>query len=175
VTASPRDIIAEAIVSTKDGRHITLRGRKLIAQHALDGLEAAGYTVVPAAEYEELLEIRAGAEGRFPRCFIVKVAPDTDLYVGWSDVVEAPVGMWTRAEALGDGCPESRLRRADETGTSAHPGFYDWNSGGMIAEQRGYLPRARLEAYVRAYMDGRMEDCWDLLEPFDDAIEVRRG
>lgn len=139
MTDVPRDIIAEAIASTKDGGVTLLvqhapRGRRMIAQHALDALGEAGYTVVLTAEYEELLEIKAGAEGRFPRCLLVKVAPETDLYVGWSEIVEAPVGIWTRAEALGDGCPESRLRRADETGTSSLPGFYNWTSHGMIAE-----------------------------------------
>ena len=74
---SPRDIIAEAIASTKDGGVTLLvqhapRGRRMIAQHALDALGEAGYTVVLTAEYEELLEIKAGAEGRFPRCLLAR-------------------------------------------------------------------------------------------------------
>ncbi len=62
MTATPRDVIAEAITSTKDGRHVTLlvqhslHGRRLIAQHALDALGGAGYTVLPTAEYEELVK-----------------------------------------------------------------------------------------------------------------------
>jgi hypothetical protein len=134
-----------------------------------------GWTAIPTSEYEELLELAAEYRNRFPRGFIVKAAPDRDLYVSWSDVVEAPVWTGTRAEAIEAGCPPSRLRRADETGTSAFPGFYDWQSNGMVAEQRGWLPRARLADYALAYADGRMEDCWDLLEPFDDETEVRRG
>lgn len=130
---------------------------------------------IPRSEYEQLLEVKAEAQGTFPRCLIVKPSPDRDLYVGWSEVVEAPVGMWTRAEALAEGCPESRLRRADETGTSSFPGFYRWDSEGMIAEQRGWLPRSRLAAYVTAYAEERMDDCWDMLEPFEGETEVRRG
>lgn len=134
----------------------------------------AGPVTIGAAEYEQLLEIKAGAEGRFPRCLIVKPEPGRDLYVGWSEVCEMPAAMWTRAEALADGCPPSRLRRADETGTSSIPGFYRWDSGGMIAEQRGWLPRARLADYAAAYLDGRLSDCWDMLEPLDGETEVRR-
>jgi len=130
---------------------------------------------ISRAEYEKLLEIRAEHEGRFPRCLVVKPERDRDLYVGWSEVVEAPAGIWTRAEAIAEGCPPSRLRRADETGTSSHPGFYRWDSYGMIAEQRGWLPRARLADYATAYLEDRMEDCWDMLEPFDGETEVRRG
>ncbi len=188
-TATPRDVIAEAITCTKDGgvRYLVQhspRGRRLIAQHALDALAGAGYTVVPTSEYEELVEIKAERGARFPRCIVIKAAPDRDLYVGWSNVVEAPVWLGTRDDALGQGCPESRLRRADETGTSckrdpesSYTGPLDgaWDDKGFIAEQRGWLPRARLGDYAVAYAEERMEDCWDLLEPFDDETEVRRG
>jgi hypothetical protein len=135
---------------------------------------ATDLVTISRTEYEELLEIKAEHENRFPRCLIVKPERDRDMYVGWSEVCEMPAGVWTRAEALGDGCPESRLRRADEKGTSSIPGFYDWDSSGMIAEQRGYLRRARLADYAVAYMEGRMEDCWDMLEPFEGETEVRR-
>lgn len=180
MAASPRDVIAEAITETRDGGVTYLvqhspRARKLIAQHALDALEAAGYTVVPTAEYEDLIEIKAGTDGRFPRCILIKAAKDRDLYVGWSNIVEAPVWLGTRAEALSQGCPEPRLRRVDETGTSqkrdpnsSYTGPLDgaWDDSGFIAEQRGWLPRARLGDYVTAYDAGRMEDCWDMLERF---------
>ena len=142
---------------------------------ALASLAAAGWSVVRTSEYEELLEIKAEHENRFPRCLIVKPERDRDMYVGWSEVCEMPAGVWTRTEALGDGCPESRLRRADETGTSSLRGFYRWDSAGMIAEQRGYLPRSRLADYALAYMENRFEDCWDMLKPFEGETEVRRG
>lgn len=140
--------------------------------------------VIRRSEYEGLLEIKASAESQFPHRIVIKAAPDRDLYVGWSNVVEAPTWVGTRAQALAHGCPESRLRRADETGTSqrrdpmsSYNGPLDgaWDDTGFIAEQRGFLPRARLGDYAIAYADGRMEDCWDMLEPFDDETEVRRG
>lgn len=126
------------------------------------------------SEYENLLEIKAQHEGRFPRCVIVKPERDRDLYVGWSEVCEMPAGMWTREEAIAEGCPPSRLRRADERGTSSLPGFYDWDSTGMVAEQRGYLPRARLADYATAWLDGRQGEAFGLLEPFEGETEVRR-
>jgi hypothetical protein len=140
------------------------------------GSDPGGESVtIPVAEYERLDEIRAEREGTFPRCLIVKPERDRDLYVGWSDSTEMPAGIWTRAEAVTEGCPRSRLRRADEQGTSSLPGFYDWGSSGMIAEQRGWLPRARLLAYATAWLDGRESDAFDLLEPFEGETEVRRG
>lgn len=86
--------------------------------------------------------------------------------------------MWagTRAEAIEDGCPPSRLRRADETGSSMRDSFgCTWDDNGLIAEQRGYLPRANIAAYVRAYMDDRMQEAFDQLEPFEGETDVRRN
>jgi hypothetical protein len=149
-----------------------------------DVVRDGSWVVVRKSEYEELLEIKASAAGRFSHRIIIKPERHRDLYVGWSNVVEAPTWLGTRAEALAQGCPESRLRRADETGTSqmrdpmsSYTGPLDgaWDDTGFIAEQRGFLPRARLGDYVTAYAEGRMEDCWDMLEPLDDATEVRRG
>jgi len=67
---------------------------------------------------DELAEERA-SHNPLLRCILVKAAPDRDLYIGWSNVVEAPTGMWTRTEALAYGFPRSRLNRADHTGTSS--------------------------------------------------------
>ena len=162
------------------GGEVTYRD---FARILLATLGETGHTVVPTAEYEQLLEIKAAAEGRFPRCVLIKAAPERDLFVGWSNIVEAPVWTGTRAEALAEGCPASRLRRAAETGTSqmrdpmsTYTGPLDgaWEDEGFIAEQRGWLPRARLGDYAVAYAEERMEDCWDLLEPLDDETEVRR-
>jgi hypothetical protein len=127
------------------------------------------------AEAERAEEIAATREGRFTAKEVIKPGRGEDFYVGWSHVVEAPVWAGTREEAIADGCPESRLRRADETGTSMLDNFgLAWDHGGLIAEQRGYLPRSRIAAYVTAYMDDRMQDAFDQLEPFDDETEVRR-
>jgi len=180
VTQSPRD----AIVGAWAHRHFGSAAARNMAEEAIAALAAAGYSVVPTAEYEDLDEIRASATGCFPRCVLIKPDRDRDLYIGWSNVVEGPVGMWTRAEALAEGCAPSRLRRVDETGTSqrrdpmsSYDGVLDgaWDDKGFVAEQRGWLPRARLAAYAIALFEDRNDDAWDLLEPFDDATEVRRG
>jgi hypothetical protein len=131
---------------------------------------------ISVSEYEDLLEIKAATEGLFPRCLIVKPERDRDLYVGWSEVCGMPAGMWTRAEAISEGCPPSRLRRADERGTSSLvPGVYDWDSPGMIAEQRGWLPRARLAEYATAWLEGRHGEALDLLEPISGDEDFRPG
>lgn len=124
---------------------------------------------------EQLAEERA-SRNPLLRCIIVKAAPDRDLYVGWSNVVEAPTGMWTRAEALAYGFPRSRLDRADRTGTSSMvPGSGQWDDIGFIAEQRGWLQRDRIADYAQALFAGDENAAWDLLEPFEGETEVRRG
>jgi hypothetical protein len=131
----------------------------------------------PEPSASELAEEQeAVREGRFTAKEVIKPDRDKDFYVGWSHIVEAPVWMGTRAEAIGDGCPPSRLDRADLRGTSIRDEFgCDWDDKGLIAEQRGFLPRARIAAYAVACDEGRMDDAWDLLEPFDDETPVRRG
>lgn len=128
-----------------------------------------------AALRDELAEERA-SHNPLLRCIIVKAAPDRDLYIGWSNVVEAPTGMWTRAEALAYGFPRSRLDRADRTGTSSMvPGSGQWDDIGFVAEQRGWLRRDRIADYAQALFAGDENAAWDLLEPFEDETEVRRG
>jgi hypothetical protein len=117
---------------------------------------------------------------------VVKPDRDRDLYVGWSSIVEAPVWWGPRAEVLqyladdhrgrSDDAPEARLARADEAGTSA----YDkrdggWDDEGFVYEQRGWLPRTKLIPLCEALQRGDESAAWDLLEPFDDETEVRRG
>jgi hypothetical protein len=109
--------------------------------------------------------------------YVVKVSPDADEYVYWSDVVDDVHCIGTRAEVEnylrqighGEDLP-ARFARADKTGTSAIPGFYHWDSSGFVAAQRGYLPRARLAEYARLRCadDDR---AWDLLNPFEDDDE----
>lgn len=115
----------------------------------------------------------------YSRLIIIKATPDEDLYVGWSRVVEAPGGLWTRAQAEADGIPTDRLDRADLNGSSSipepdGPGEGNWSDAGFIAEQRGWLRRDRIGAYTKAYAAGDMNAAFDLLEPFDDEHEVNR-
>lgn len=118
---------------------------------------------------------------------IIRADREHDLYVEWSSIVEAPTFIGTRAEMLRyltprsdpnepglnlgrrHTDPEARLRRADETGTSSLPDpeydgppFGSWDDKGFIVEQKGWLPRERLYAYLTA------DDPDNLLEPFED-------
>ena len=116
---------------------------------------------------------------------VIKPERDRDLYVGWSTIVEAPVWHGPRAEVLGylaqeairypTDDPETRLARADATGTSAHDGDGGWDDPGFIYEQRGWLPRRHLAEMCRLLEAGNEAGVWDLLEPFDNETEVRRG
>jgi hypothetical protein len=124
---------------------------------------------------DQLAEERA-SHNPLLRCTIVKASPIRDLYIGWSSIVEAPTGMWTRAEALAYGFPRSRLDRADRTGTSSMvPGSGQWDDTGFIAEQRGWLRRDRIADYAQALFADDENAAWDLLEPFEGETEVRRG
>jgi hypothetical protein len=123
---------------------------------------------------DELAEVKAGQDPRL-RCLIVKPDRDKDMYVGWSNTVETPTGVWSRETALEYGFPRSRLDRADTNGSSdlSH-GDGHWNDTGFIAEQRGWLRRDRLGDYAIEYLHGDRQAAFDLLEPFEDETEVRR-
>jgi hypothetical protein len=111
--------------------------------------------------------------------YIVKTSPDEDYYVMWSDIVEAPTAAGTRAdlEATDYFTPADvaaeRFDRADQYGTScAAPAggkiyrFYEWSDPGLIYQQQGILPRARLRELCERLDAEQPVD--DLLEPFDD-------
>jgi hypothetical protein len=112
---------------------------------------------------------------------IIKVAPDTDLYVEWDSVVDAPTRIGTRAEFVaelnqprrGEHWPteaevEARLRRADETGSSGWPPFgCTWDRDGLMYQQQGTLPRARLGEFARRLLDDVDAEPDGLLEPFE--------
>ena len=131
-------------------------------------------------EPEPVTLVQQGSEGDRVdpwrrRAEVVKAAPDADLYVAWTHQAEEPQWIGTRAEALGTGCPEDRLARADVAGSSYFPGEPGWffaGRGGTIAEQRGSLPREKLAAYVYAWMDDRLTEAYQMLEPFDDYGEA---
>lgn len=148
-----------------------------VAGEGSDGSEGgAGYSIVRTDELERLQEIEAEQSGRFRVKEIIKPDRDKDLYVGWSHTCEMPAWAGTRQQAIADGCPPSRLRRADERGTSMKDDFgCDWDDRGLIAEQRGFLPRSRIAEYVTLWLLGRKDEAFDLLEPFEGETEVRRG
>jgi hypothetical protein len=170
----PLHVFATAI---EQAHTLGIREPGAIAAVIVNVLPSAGWSVVRTVELERLEESASTARGQFPRCEVIKPDRDSDFYVGWSHGVEAPVIAGTRAEMLAEDCPESRLRRADETGSSYYPEAPGcrWDDSGLIAEQRGHLPRRNLAAYTVACTENRMDDAWDLLEPFDDETEVRRG
>lgn len=114
---------------------------------------------------------------------LIKCGPDTDLYMEWCSIGEEPVAAGTRAQTLdylngiahpAGNPPEFRLERADAHGTSmlAGPGA-DWNSNGLIYQQRGFLPRARFAAFARRFISDDEPGMIALLEPLDGETEVR--
>lgn len=128
---------------------------------------------------------------REPRALLVKYSRGEDFYVAWSESGEAPIWCGTRAQAAAFGYTPERIERADTYGTSSAPmidaactipwsggRFYDWDANGMIAEQRGFLPRRLLRAYALLYLADELQAAFDLLEPIDasdpDFSQVRR-
>ncbi|GGM52552.1 hypothetical protein ACFFX1_55530 [Dactylosporangium sucinum] len=115
----------------------------------------------------------------------IRPASDRDEYVIWDTEFEHFAAYGDRAEIAKDmeaihpvGPPvEPRLRRADKTGSSAMGGwrFGQWHHGALIYEQRGYLPRRHLYRAAALQIEGRHAEVWDLLEPLEDGMEVRRG
>lgn len=105
--------------------------------------------------------------------FILKTAPDENLYVEWSTIVDAPISWGSREQMKSWGVGEDRLARADQYGTSmCDPAlpfdqqWFGWSDDGMIYDQQGWLPRHRLgDLVVRLSHE---EDVSDLLEPFED-------
>lgn len=108
--------------------------------------------------------------------YIVKINKEEDFYVYWSDIVEAPHVWGTRDHVtkymlrIGEDASHARFDRANETGTSAMQGDYDWDDHGFIYMQQGFLRREDLAEFLGSY--GR-DDEFDLslLEPFEDDEE----
>lgn len=122
---------------------------------------------------DELAEVKAMHDPRL-RGLLVKTAPDKDLYVHWSTVCDMPGGVFSRETALEYGFPRSKVDHADEHGSSSRLGGGAWDDKGWVAEQRGWLPRARIGDYAVEYLHGDRQAAFDLLEPFEGETEVRR-
>jgi hypothetical protein len=119
------------------------------------------------------------------RC-VIKAAKDRDLYCEWSSIVEAPTFIGTRAEITEylarkstAALTEQRLARADDCGTSllgmveygdVDPSDLDgaWGDTGLIVEQRGFLRRDRMAAFLEAYAVDDVDTAYGLLDPFED-------
>lgn len=103
---------------------------------------------------------------------ILKAAPDRDLFVEWSSVVDGPTVIGTREEMLafmiehygsdGEQRYRASLERADRTGTSAmfgKPPFGAWDDPVIVhAVEGGFeqVPRAELGTML----DELPEDEW---------------
>lgn len=111
---------------------------------------------------------------------IIKVDRDRDLYMEWSSIVEAPTWFGNRVELFAyltepvrgnHDEVETRIKRADETGSSGFRPFgCTWDDDGEIYEQRGMLPRARMLAFAERWLaqpESAAPDVTDLLELFD--------
>ena len=102
----------------------------------------------------------------------------------WSSIVDAPTFVGDRAETLAyltrrsdqEPCPScgydptaARLDRADKQGTSSKEAGWGhgWDSRGALFNQRGYLPRARFEAFARAAAADDEPAMLALLDPLD--------
>ena len=117
--------------------------------------------------------------------YVIKAARDRDLYMEWSEHVDAPTFVGTRAQTLDylieefgrTGQPEARLQRADDIGTSAirdplspnwkYPLTGAWEDTGFIVQQRGWLPRDRFAEFLDAFLVDE-EKAYALLDPLDD-------
>ena len=112
--------------------------------------------------------------------FIIKPTPDSEVYVEWSTIVDAPISMGTRQGYLGtkrhDGSyyTNELFDQADVTGTSLKwfgggPNeMGGWDDPSLIYLHKGSLPRERvLEATARLILDEKeIPDEW--LIPFED-------
>ncbi len=118
---------------------------------------------------------------------IIKQDRDRDEYVLWSDFTERPIAVGTRAEMIPyvdevdpprgtPGGTAARFDRADRQGSSMIPYSHGWwDDEYMIYEQRGLLPRRHIAQAAHLHCAERYAEVWDLLEPFEDETEVRRG
>lgn len=118
--------------------------------------------------------------------YVLKVAPDSDQYIWWSDITESPYAMGTRDEVLAAmkaagsyydrEADPARFDRADATGTSAMwPSLGDpylgWSDAeGPIFQQMGFIPREALGLFVAAYLSDDYDVALAYVQPFEEDI-----
>jgi hypothetical protein len=106
--------------------------------------------------------------------FILRAAPDRDLYVLWSSVCDDAEFVGTRDEVAvylsvqyGYDHPAERwLTRADATGTSSRIGAGAWGHD-LVVDQCGMLRRSDLGHYAEAWAADDQTAIEALLTPFD--------
>jgi hypothetical protein len=125
--------------------------------------------------------------------YIIKTAPDEDLYMEWSSFVDAPTFVGNRkelAEYLAEpkvgyqqttidhpDAVEERLQWTDMTGSSMRIPGDGWDSSGLVVQRRnaveweGYgfrwLPRAKYSEYAR-----RVEEAWNSEVKYCDMTDI---
>lgn len=115
---------------------------------------------------------------------VIKQAPDRDEYIIWCNSFERPIAVGNRAEIAEDAQTiepdrtdiKERLDHTDLHGSSMIPyPFAWWDHKSLIYMQRGCLPREHLAKAARLRLAGCEAEVLDLLVPFEDETEVRRG
>lgn len=103
------------------------------------------------------------------RGLVLRTRPDADLYVIWSVRADGPMWIGPEAELVEVLGAEhaDRLDRARVTGTSSALGEGGWDYSGFVADQLGWLPRARLHDYIVAYQSEDADATRALLDPFE--------
>ena len=113
--------------------------------------------------------------------FLIKCAKDVDLYMEWSTVVDAPMGVGTREQFKNamntpvrgeywatESQIEARMVKTDELGSSYDLGCGRWDDSGLIYKQEGILPRKNFLAYAKKLLEDENAEPTGLLEPFED-------
>lgn len=108
--------------------------------------------------------------------FVVKAAPEVDLYMEWSSVADGPTYVGNRVQMLTylrrmdlgrcADTPESRLARADADGTCTRhgpDGVGSWYDSGMVVANR-WLSRDKFPEFMRLYCKGSERAAYGLLD-----------
>lgn len=123
---------------------------------------------------DDLMVVMAALEQALERAdpnrgMIYKLEPDQDLYLLWSTMADGPKQLMTRAEALERKVAPSRLKRADETGTSdVSRADGGWDDDFYMVDQLGWLHRKDLHAYTVLAFAGHYDAANELLNPFEE-------
>lgn len=114
---------------------------------------------------------------------LLKTAPDADLYVLWSSICDAPIGVGNQEEIQrvarlsGDHISPERFARADATGTSSVFGDGGWDDEGLVLREfptvdsgSRWLPRKNLHKFAEAIKADNSCAIEELVEPIDPQV-----